>query len=58
MTEAEEEVNSILSLKCVLYIHHLMQFMKDQAKIQAFLDSGSKVNTMSSTYVVKLGLKV
>lgn len=50
--------NFALSLKCIPYIHHPLQFKKDQIEIQALLDSGIKVNTMTLAYVAKLGLKV
>lgn len=50
--------NSILSLECVLYIYHSIQFKKDQAKIQAVFDSDSKVNVMAPVYIARLGLKV
>lgn len=35
-----------------------MRFKKDQANVQALLDSGSKINTMTPTYAAKFDLKV
>lgn len=39
-------------------IHYLVRFKKDQIKVNALIDSGSKVNAMTQSYVIKLGLKV
>lgn len=50
--------NFALSLKHILCIHHLVRFKKDQIKVQALLNSDSKVNVMSLAYAAKLGLKV
>lgn len=50
--------NSLLSLKYILCIHHPMRFKKDQAKIQALLDSGSEVNPITLACAARLGLKV
>lgn len=47
-----------LSLKRIPCFYKLMQFKKDQAKIRALLDFGSKVNIMTLVYVAKLDLKV
>ena len=41
----------------VPYIYYQVQFQESQEQIKALLDSGSKVNAMSPTYVEKLGLK-
>lgn len=49
--------NILPSLNRMPYIHHLVQFKKDQAKVQALLDSSSKINTMTLVYMAKLGLK-
>lgn len=50
--------NSAYLLNYVLYIYHPMQFKKNQAEVQTLLDSGSKVNPMTPTYMAKLGLKI
>lgn len=47
-----------LPLEHILYIYHLMWFKKNQVKVQALLDSGNKVNTMTSVYMAKLGFKI
>lgn len=49
---------STLPLKHIPYIYHLIWLKKDKVKIQALLNSGSKVNTMTPVYSAKLGLKV
>lgn len=49
---------AFLPLKRVPYIHHLVRFKKDQAKIQVLLNSDSEVNVMTSAYAAKLDLKV
>lgn len=48
----------LLPLKCILYIYHLMQFKNNQAKVQALLNSSSKINVMTLVYIAKLNLKV
>ena len=45
-------------LKRVLYIHHLLCFSKNPHEISTLIDLGSEVNTMTSAYTAKLGLKV
>lgn len=50
--------NAFPLLKRVPYIHYSMRFKKDQLKVQALIDSGSEVNTMTRSYAAKLGLKV
>lgn len=50
--------NSTQLLKHMPYIYHIMYFKKDQAKVRALLDSDNKVNTMTSAYTAKLGLKI
>lgn len=47
-----------LSLKSVSCIYHLVQFKKNQAKIQALFDSASKVKTIFSVYAAKLDIKI
>lgn len=49
--------NALLPLKRMSYIYHLIRFEKNQAKIQALLDFGSKINAMTPAYAAKLGLK-
>lgn len=55
---ALEVDNSALLLEYILCIYYLIQFKKDQIKVQALLDSSSKVNVIPSAYTTKLGLKV
>ena len=50
--------NAFPLLERVPYIHYSMRFKKDQLKVQALIDSGSEVNTMTRSYAAKLGLKV
>lgn len=50
--------NLALPLKRVPYIYYLMRFKKDQIKVQALLDSDSKIIIMIPTYTAKLSLKV
>lgn len=50
-------INTLLTFDCVLCIYHLVRFKKDQANIQALLDSGSEINTISLAYAAKLGFK-
>lgn len=47
-----------LLLERVLYIYYLVQFKKDQVKIQAFLNSSNKVNAIILESTAKLCLKV
>lgn len=42
----------------MLYVHYLVHFKKNQAEIQALINSRSKVNVMTLAYISKLGLKV
>lgn len=49
---------STLLLKQVLYIQYLVQFKKNQSKVQALLDSGNKVNTMTLAYATSLDFKI
>lgn len=44
--------------KRILYIYYPLQFKRDLAKIQALLDSNSKVNAKTPIYMAKLGLTV
>lgn len=50
--------NSTLPLECMPYIYHLVQFKKDQAKIQVLLDFSNKINAMTSAYIAKLDPKI
>lgn len=45
-------------LKGVSYIYYLLQFKKDQAKIQVLLDSDNKINAIFLAYLAQLGFKV
>lgn len=49
---------SLQQLKYVPYIYHLMQFKKNQAKVQTLINSGSEINAMTLAYVAKLGFKI
>lgn len=50
--------NLALLLKCVLYIHYPIHFKKDQARVQALINSGSEINAIISMYIAKLSFKV
>ena len=41
----------------MLCIHYPVRFQEGQEQIRTLLDSGSKVNTMSSAYIKRLSLK-
>ena len=45
-------------LECMPYIQYPVKFKKDCIEIQALLDSGSEVNTMTPAYAAKLGLRI
>lgn len=45
-----------LPRKWVLYIHYTLCFKKDQAKIQALVNFGGEVNTITPAYAKQLGL--
>lgn len=45
-------------LKHMLYIYHPIWSKRDQAKIQALIDSDVEINAITSTYTAKLSLKV
>lgn len=47
-----------LLLKCVLGIYHMVQFKKDQVKMQALVNSSNEVNAMTPTYTTRLDLKI
>lgn len=49
---------AFLLLERISYIYYLMQFKKNQVKIQALLNFGNEINTIISIYIVKQGLKV
>lgn len=51
VTENSQEV----TLERVPYIRYPVQFQKDKDKIQALLNSSSKLNAMNSVYAKKLG---
>lgn len=50
--------NFLLPLKCVSCIYYPQRFKKNQAKVQALLNFGSKFNIMTLAYRAKLGLKI
>ena len=56
VTEASKEEE--VALARVPYIHYPLRFRKDTNKVQALIDTGSKVNAMAPAYVSKLGLRV
>lgn len=45
-------------LKCISYIHHWVQFIKNQAEIQDLLDFDSNVNIITLAYTTKLDPKI
>ena len=47
-----------MSLKQVSYIYYPLYFQKDIANVGALIESDSKINTMTSAYILKLGFKV
>ena len=47
-----------LALDRVPCIHYPIWFKKSKVQVQALIDSGSEVNTMTPGYASKLGLKV
>lgn len=49
---------SALLLECVACTYYLVQFKKNQVKIQALLDFSSEINIITPTYIAKLDLKV
>ena len=54
--EASKEEN--MFSERVLSIYYLLRFQKDTVDVRALIDSGSKVNTITPAYALKLGLKV
>ena len=58
MTQVIQKILEVI-LNQVPRIYYLVQFRKNKGTtIQVLINSGSKVNTMTSAYVAKLGLKV
>lgn len=45
-------------LECILYIYYPIRFKKDEAKVQALLDSNSEIIAMTLGYAARLGLKI
>lgn len=56
MSEASKKADP--PLERVLCIYYPMHFKKDQAQIQAFIDSKNEVNKITSAYTAKLSFKV
>ena len=56
VTQATEEGKEVI-LDWVPCIHYQVQFRKDKETIQALINSGSEVNTMTPAYAKKLGLR-
>lgn len=53
------KVTIIFSLiNSIAYIYYPIQFIKDQIKILALINSKTKINTIASVYMAKLRLKV
>lgn len=54
------EVLAIFTLpfEHILCIHHLVQFKKDQVKVQALLNFDIKINTMISAYMANTSMAV
>lgn len=50
--------NSTLPLKCILCIHHQINFKKDQTKIRALLDFDNKVNIITLAYIAKPSFQI
>lgn len=50
--------NFLLPPKSMSCIHYLLQFKKDQTKIQARLDFGIKINAMTPANIALLDLKI
>lgn len=50
--------NTLPLLKHVPYIYYLIQFQKDQVELQALINFGSEINTMTLLYMSRLGFKV
>lgn len=49
--------NTPSPLESILYIYHLVQFKKDQAKTQVLINSSNKVNAMTPAYIKRVGLQ-
>lgn len=57
VTDVNKEEN--IALARILYIYYLFYFYKDKKnKIQALINSNSKVNAIILAYALKLGLKI
>ena len=52
------QTNKEVTLKRVPYIYYPLCFRKDTIGVRALVDSGNEINTMTPTYVAKLGLQV
>lgn len=50
--------NLTLLFKRIPYIHYMVWFKKNQAKIRTFTDFGSENNAMTLAYIAKLGFKI
>lgn len=50
------EINKEIILNCVLCIHYLIQFKKDQIKTQTLINFDNKINTINYFSIIKLGL--
>lgn len=48
--------NILLILDQILYIYYLFYFQKDNIKVKVLINSGSKVNRITSAYGLKLSL--
>lgn len=55
MIEAGREDKALVTILCIYY---LIRFKKNLHNTKAFFDSGSKINIMSPTYVLKLGFYI
>ena len=59
ITDTSTEATKIRVLNKISCIYYLVQFHKDKSKdILALLNSGSKINARTPTYIVHLGLQV
>ena len=52
---SQKDVVVLDQIPCICY---LIWFKKSEVLVQALIDSGNKVNTMTPAYALKLGLKV
>ena len=54
----EASQKNAITLDQIPCINYLIQFKKSKVQVQILFDFGSKVNTITSGYALKLGLKI